>query len=109
MAKVQEGKLPKAFKNKWLKALRSGDFQQANGYLYDKYTDSYCCLGVAAKLCGVSHFGGSCFIIPKSGLRGIDKVPSLLVGDSGIPDDLARMNDKGHDFEEIADYIETNL
>jgi hypothetical protein len=66
-------KMDKDFKNKWLKALRSGDYEQTECYLatetYD-YADNpfgktvempdvpvkegYCCLGVACAVAGVS-------------------------------------------------------
>lgn len=38
---------------KWLEALESGEYKQANGKLWDKHNDSYCCLGVAAKSAGI--------------------------------------------------------
>lgn len=38
---------------KWLEALESGEYKQADGRLWDKPSDSYCCLGVAAKLAGI--------------------------------------------------------
>ena len=38
------------FKDKWLVALRSGDYKQGIGYL--RKGDKYCCLGVAAEISG---------------------------------------------------------
>jgi hypothetical protein len=38
-------KLPKQFKRKWVAALRSGKFKQAQKSLYNN--GGYCCLGVA--------------------------------------------------------------
>ena len=37
---------------KWLTALRSGEYKQCTGQLYSNYgnTDSYCCLGVACEV-----------------------------------------------------------
>ena len=35
---------------KWCDALRSGDYEQTKGELYNENKDSYCCLGVAAKV-----------------------------------------------------------
>lgn len=42
--------LPKEFTEKWLAALRSGNFKQAIGKLYDKSIDGYCCLGIACRV-----------------------------------------------------------
>lgn len=41
--------IPKALKTKWLKALRSGNYMQGRSYLYDSFTNRYCCLGVLVK------------------------------------------------------------
>lgn len=38
--------MPKKAAQDWLKALRSGEFIQANGYLNDPHTGGFCCLGV---------------------------------------------------------------
>jgi len=35
---------------KWVDALRSGDYKQGRRALYDGVTDSFCCLGVACDL-----------------------------------------------------------
>lgn len=42
-------KMPAKTKAKWLKALRSGDYQQAQNTLFDG--KGYCCLGVLQKAC----------------------------------------------------------
>ena len=109
--KVKDVKLPKAFKIKWLKALRSGDYLQSTHFLQ---TDAgYCCLGVA---CRIEH--------PKMKLKGLKvikgskfHVPNILKGDDAdslnsyniIVDKLASMNDAGKSFKQIANYIEKNL
>lgn len=38
--------MPKAKAEKWLKALRSGEYTQADGVLHDEHTGGFCCLGV---------------------------------------------------------------
>ena len=43
-----EQKLPKEFKEKWLSALRSGEYTQAREALW--VGNGYCCLGVACKV-----------------------------------------------------------
>jgi hypothetical protein len=46
-------KLPKEFTLKWLKALRSGYYNQSTGYLCNDV--GYCCLGVACMLNGAKR------------------------------------------------------
>lgn len=41
-------KLKPEIKQKWLDALRSGEYEQGEGYL--RYNDKYCCLGVLTDL-----------------------------------------------------------
>ncbi len=120
--KSKEGKLPAAFKKKWLAALRSGKYEQIEGSLARRHTISemengakqewgYCVLGVAAKVAGYSadevrRAGGT---IP----QGFEKVPSILrVGHekSEIANGLIGMNDsEKKSFKAIANYIEKEL
>lgn len=116
-------KLPKAFKNKWVKALKSGKYNQGKSCLKEKneYGEfQFCCLGVAADLIGLKpvlgystvFIGGMKFKgenLNTSPLRGYTKLPEILWGNEGIPKKLADMNDCGDTFEEIADYIQENL
>lgn len=39
-------KMPAKMKAKWLKALRSGEYSQTKGTLYNPVTCGFCCLGV---------------------------------------------------------------
>jgi hypothetical protein len=92
----------------WVSALRSGEFKQARGALRGK--DGYCCLGVAcvvAERDGVSleaDWDDMGYLLENVqawlGLR--TKSGALFVGDS-----LARLNDSGQSFVEIADVIES--
>lgn len=116
--KMVDVRLPKGFKTKWLKALRSGKYKQTEGYLNDE--NGYCCLGVA---CRINH--------PKVNLK--DKplinefsfgknlkninVPKILIGSGEMDDEdynkiverLSTMNDNGKSFTVIANYIEKHL
>jgi hypothetical protein len=38
--------MPLDLKNKWVTALRSGEYQQGTGKMYNEETNTYCCLGV---------------------------------------------------------------
>lgn len=117
--KVSDVRLPKAFKKKWLKALRSGEFTQAKRVLFSN-GGGYCCLGVA---CRIAH--PKMDIINKGFMDKDDfgkklkdiKVPNILKGSNGTMDDdynpivdkLSKMNDDGKSFKMIASYIEKNL
>ena len=45
--------LSPAVKRKWLAALRSGEYKQTTGALYDSTNDAFCCLGVLCNIEGV--------------------------------------------------------
>ena len=102
----------KQLKTKWLKALRSGEYDQGVGHYVtagNKY-DSFCCLGV---LCDIQDavwdmngYNNSCVIDGKT-LVGNDPV---LSGPSWLEQHhLAVMNDTGDSFKKIAKYIERHL
>ncbi len=103
---METTKLPKEFKEKWLKALRSGEYKQGKRTL--RKDDLFCCLGVACDIMGYSKEDteGGCYI-PTS----FERVPKILRASGEIPNHLGRMNDNkgGMSFSEIADYIEENL
>ncbi len=114
-------KLPKTFKKKWLAALRSGKYKQGKGKLESSIDNTYCCLGVAckisdpnAKIIGRSLISTVYFNHEEfSELR----VPKILRGEADsnpMVRKLINMNDGDAEdsplsFEEIADWIETNL
>lgn len=54
-------RLPKRFKERWIKALRSGKYKQGTMMLYNKETDCYCPLGVAGVLCGIEPERMNCY------------------------------------------------
>jgi hypothetical protein len=111
---------------KWVKALRSGEYNQTTGVLADQ--DGYCCLGVACNLYQAENddlevekneksnavgreltytFDGESGTLP-------DKVTNwlgLVNEDGSFHEDLqlvslAELNDNGTPFERIADIIE---
>lgn len=89
-------------KQKWVEALRSGKYAQANGALYDG--NGYCCLGVCHLLITgeipARMWDSACGYPPPAPIRAIPE---------DIRTRLANMNDNGKSFHEIADYIEKNL
>lgn len=97
-------------KQKWVKALRSGRYRQAEGYLEE--LGSYCCLGV---LCKVGRKD-----IYKSKEGGEQLLNSDTLNWAQLTNEdqvlLSHMNDGIHkyrgnkkNFKEIADWIEENL
>lgn len=94
-------KFTKEFKEKWINALRRGEYIQGTDFLENN--GKYCCLGVAAHLCGIENIHRKKWIIESP------NVPDILIGYQEFPEILSRMNDSGKTFEEIADWIETNV
>lgn len=101
---------------KWLAALRSGEFRQGTGKLRTA-DDRFCCLGVLSLICGepgtliaglAYTFEGGFQATPSqrvtemSGLYG--KVGDSRCGSNKSP--LYLLNDTGLTFPEIADMIE---
>ncbi len=108
-------KLPKRFKDRWVKALRSGNYKQGTGILFSEHGE-FCCLGVAGDMCGIPRttlveepfLDGTLDKIAKE-----HKVPKVLRMDNSDPQSLtailSRFNDKGKSFKWIAGYIQKNL
>ena len=97
----------------WIDALRSGQYQQCKGALYDGH--GYCCLGVAAKTLDYVFVKESLkeenwFYQDYNGLlrKGVlDRYTHKLLGiESTMQDFLAALNDKGTSFETIATFLE---
>lgn len=109
----QENKLPKEFKKQWINALESGEYNKGREQLWNKVDNTFCCLGVAGKICGVTGFGHNEYTYlttdDQPNLRGLSKVPQILLGTGKIPEDLAIINDRTEDFGEVIDYIKKNL
>lgn len=96
--------MDKKLKAKWVKALRSGKYEQ--GGLVLRHENAYCCLGV------LRHIND-----PKDN-ESSDIEPGAMLSDKQLKrfgfgprtaEKLADMNDEGISFNEIADYIERNL
>lgn len=101
--------LPKEFAEKWLAALRSGNYVQGGASLlsYEELGDfsvdinkkSYCCLGVACALTGVEEkiYGGESFVSKDSNINIMYMLekgyPKELIGETDLPYILALLND----------------
>lgn len=104
---------------RWLTALRSGDYQQGRNHL--RRFDNYCCLGV---LCDVFnpnlwelHDPTTIYRYKYGAGAADDLLPPRDLLDAVFGEDapgelisfLARINDNGATFEKIADFIEWAL
>lgn len=101
----------KEIKDRWIKALRSGEYEQGRHRLRPDY--KFCCLGV---LCDV--IDDSKWVEFEDGNiaynMNLDVLPKALRNDIGLDFEamkrLAHLNDEEEaSFGEIADWIEENL
>lgn len=116
-------KLDPAFKERWVKALRSGDYAQTQSSL--RTTKGFCCLGVACDLIDASAWEvrevGYEFV-DESGEEDNLPTPDAIkymfdehhgryfeAAEKVVMNDLATKNDAGQTFAEIADEIEERL
>ena len=84
----------KDIKQKWVKALRSGEYKQGSRFLH--YEDKFCCLGV---LCDLMNISGPYAYRDIYELITKEKANMLIL-----------MNDGRHSsFNQIADWIDENL
>lgn len=110
-------KLPKEFAEKWLTALRSGEYKQGRGALCktdrnDHSKNYYCCLGVACAILDISKDR----LIGHSAIYDnvfFPEVPVELLGlyaNIELPYYLSKLNDeRKYSFTEIADWIDKNV
>lgn len=99
-------------RDKWVSALRSGKYGQITGDLYDG-ENGYCCLGVLCEIGmenpwarnvdgeRLAEDGGDFYAN-----RNIFNIPIGGSDETWSQARLAKMNDDGASFAEIADYIE---
>lgn len=111
--------LPKDVKKKWVEALRSGDYRQTVGTMYNPSVDGYCCLGVlehciTGEVEKYEGFVGSASYQEAPTPKFWDKVNAQSYYLS--VDKLMEMNDGEGEyngnvksFDEIADWIEANV
>jgi len=109
----------------WIAALRSGDYEQGQHYMRKvpagEHVPRYCCLGVLCDLVK-DGFGEwetslgsyiSSFLLKeevptRASVFPPEGLSRSLTLNWDLKSKLARMNDSGASFEEIADYIEEN-
>jgi hypothetical protein len=112
-------------KEKWIKALRSGEYQQGrHGLRREDSTGnvSYCCLGVLCELYRVEKkrstwtfiehiwfsFMNEGSILPEKVMKwaGMDDPSGMFRRKTGPEDSLTSVNDSGKSFKQIARIIE---
>lgn len=96
--------MKKEWADKWVEALRSGEFKQGRDFLKTN-DDKYCCLGVLCKI-----------VAPDFNIEKQKYLNSQVVEIAGLSNrygerkieylSLAMLNDQGREFTEIADIIE---
>lgn len=107
----------KALKKKWLKALRSGEYEQTESVLleYGERHDGFCCLGVLLDVMGCEWDDiGQPWLngiqLSDGGYDLINETIGEEKNDSCARDALVDMNDiQGRSFKQIANYIEKHL
>jgi hypothetical protein len=103
---VRKESLPRAFRRKLVRALRSGRYSQSEK-MYDAQNNSYNPLGVAYRLVGVDKTRLSNRKRPLSEAQLF--LPDVLVGHSKTLDKINAVSQSGKSFKWIASYIEDNL
>lgn len=98
---------------KWVKALRSGKYEQgARGYLYHPATKTHCCLGVLCEISKVNTNDKGYLDKDQMEATGISsadgKLPKAYKVGGKKYGSLAELNDNGLSFKRIARIIEKN-
>jgi hypothetical protein len=93
-------------KTKWIEALRSGEFKQAQNKL--QQGDGYCCLGVLCRVADLTIDAREDTIIVDGYVMSYDALSKFGLTET-LRAPLISMNDSGKTFSDIAAYIEANL
>ena len=113
--------MKRKLRDKWCKALRSGDYKQGSGSLKCLLDDggiAHCCLGVLCEISDETNFE-----IPWSLSKAFDVTDGEYCSKTFLPElfsrsvdlsmenqrSLAEMNDNQWSFGKIADWIEKNI
>lgn len=112
---MRKYKIPKKDRKTWLEALESGTFVQGKNRLHNEINNTFCCLGVFCYIKGVPT---NDYNMPNQlPLAEHKNIPKCLLGKYedekpmskvSFAAKLARMNDDGMSFKEIAKYIRKN-
>lgn len=105
--KNEKVKLSEGFKQKWIEALRSGNYKEGSGMMYDPEYETYDAIGVAYRIAGVPNkaIAGKAFPTGKQ----YRFLPLPLYKNDDFIAKIADFSDKGLSFKWVASYIERNL
>lgn len=101
-------------KKKWLEALRSGKYKQGAGYLRRR-DESYCCLGVLCDIVEPENWEENHLMNDTAWFHAgqTEQMNPAVRRECEITFNqawtLMSMNDRGNTFNNIANWIETNL
>lgn len=116
--------MTKEFKTNWIAALRSGEYIQGEGKLYQKYVNSerWCCIGVGCHIVGIHKMYLLDHNLAASDdldISIVESLPTEITGngdENDIVKQLVSINDGStinnivkHNFNQIADWIELNI
>lgn len=105
--------MEKALKAKWIEALRSGKYEQAQRVLRRHDGSAYCCLGVLCDVSGQGEWADDDFITQQSNGKPVVSLQTSTVFQHaemfGLEESAKRYlmnaNDTGTSFPAIADWI----
>lgn len=101
------------YTTKWIKALRSGKYKQAQRTLRRRKGSGacYCCLGVACEIYLHGKWDGEVYLLAGAGSLHVlgDNLRRSYGMAAGEQRELAIINDTGASFEQIADIIEKSI
>lgn len=108
-------------KNKWVAALRSGNYIQGRNVLVSsgREGDYFCCLGVLCEVMQYPREGNQYTRLPPESLPEHEEIMNVVLNDWALDEvgltndaqtDLTILNDNEEwNFEQIAEWIEENL
>ncbi len=104
--------MDKFFKQEWIRALRSGKFEQGQQMLHNTESNTYCCIGVLCEIVPAMARIDTEYRTTYS--ENSTEIDVDMLEYFGLSEEtqvgLIEMNDKeGLSFAKIADYIEENL
>lgn len=101
-------KMNSEVKQKWIDALRSEEYEQGTKLLH--YSNKFCCLGVLCDISNLSKWknalNGESYYYMHDNTYLPEEVMVYADISFDMTEELARMNDTGYTFNQIADYIE---
>jgi hypothetical protein len=106
---TKEFQLPREFGEKWIKALRSGEYKQnTDAQLLVPETGCYCALGVFAVANGMELSDDGMDVLIDGKLADYKPFKDLMTKEGMVK--IYRLNDsKDATFPELADWIERNV